>query len=163
MFPSRPSDVQDDPQADHNAAVWTAGSYLGDYASSELRPAESVFLERYSERLQGRVLEIGCGAGRLTGHLLAVAGSVHGIDISPRMVEHCRRTYPHGAYSVLDLRNLDELGEDSADAVIATYSVLDVLGDAERRRILGEIGRVLAPRRAADDLRPQPGLHPAAA
>jgi SAM-dependent methyltransferase len=136
---------QSDPQADHNAAVWREGSYLGDYASRELRPAERVFLERFDERLRGRVLEIGCGAGRLTGHLLGIAESVHGIDISPRMVEHCRRAYPRGTYSVLDLRNLGELEEDSADAVIATYNVLDVLGDTERRRVLGEIRRVLVP------------------
>jgi SAM-dependent methyltransferase len=104
-----------------------------------------VFLVRYRERLGGRVLELGCGAGRLTGYLLELAQSVHGIDVSPAMVAYCRQTYPRGEFSVLDLREVGQLGSGSFDAVVATYSVLDVLGDAERRRVLGQIREVLAP------------------
>jgi SAM-dependent methyltransferase len=104
-----------------------------------------VFLVRYRERLGGRVLELGCGAGRLTGYLLELAQSVHGIDISPAMVAYCRETYPRGDFSVLDLRDVGQFGSGSFDAVVATYNVLDVLGDDERKRVLGQIREVLAP------------------
>jgi SAM-dependent methyltransferase len=33
-----------------------------------------------------RVLEIGCGAGRLTKALAAIFGEVHGVDVSPEMI-----------------------------------------------------------------------------
>jgi SAM-dependent methyltransferase len=45
-----------------------------------------------------RVLEIGCGAGRVTAPLAQFFGEVHGVDISRHMVEHARQTvakYPN--------------------------------------------------------------------
>ncbi|HTS67035.1 MAG TPA: class I SAM-dependent methyltransferase [Candidatus Acidoferrales bacterium] len=40
---------------------------------------------------QMRVVEIGCGAGRLTRALAAVFGEVHAVDVSPEMIELARR------------------------------------------------------------------------
>src|SRR5450759_5733728 len=74
-----------------------------------------------------------------------MAHTVHGIDLSPAMVDYVKQTYPGGTFSVEDLRDVARLGSESFDAVIATYGVLDVLGDAERRRVLRAIGGVLAP------------------
>lgn len=37
---------------------------------------------------QMRVLEIGCGAGRVTRPLTDLFGEVHGIDVSPEMIQH---------------------------------------------------------------------------
>jgi SAM-dependent methyltransferase len=132
-------------QAARNAEVWRRGDFLSHYASRELRPAEVIFLVRYREFLQGRVLELGCGAGRLTGYLLEIAESVHGIDLSQGMVDYCNSVYPQGTFSVHDLRELATLAEGPLDAVIATYNVLDVLGEAERRRVLLDIRELLAP------------------
>lgn len=44
-----------------------------------------------------------------------------------------------------DLRDLSDFETGSLDAVAATANVLDVLDDAERRRVLQEIRRVLRP------------------
>lgn len=140
-----PADAHSDAQAHLNAEVWSKGDFIKHYTSRELRPGEVVFLVRYRERLGGRVLELGCGAGRLTGYLLELAQSVHGIDVAPAMVAYCRETYPRGDFSVLDLRDVGQFGSGSFDAVVATYNVLDVLGDAERKRVLGQIREVLAP------------------
>lgn len=41
---------------------------------------------------QMRVLEIGCGAGRVTSALAEVFGEVHGVDISGEMVKLARQT-----------------------------------------------------------------------
>ncbi len=136
---------ENDPQARRNSEVWGRGDLIGHYTSRELRPAEVVFLVRYRDELQGRTLELGCGAGRLTGYLIEMTHTVHGIDLSRAMVDYCKQTYPAGTFSVEDLRDVSRLGSESFDAVIATYGVLDVLGDAERRRVLRAIGGVLAP------------------
>jgi SAM-dependent methyltransferase len=134
-----------DDQAQLNSEVWRRGDFINEYASRTLRPAEVAFLVRYREQLGGRTLELGCGAGRLTGYLIDIATKAHGVDISPVMVSYCRQTYPNGTFSLGDLRDVGDFGEQTFDAVVATYGVLDVLGDAERRRVLREIGRVLAP------------------
>jgi SAM-dependent methyltransferase len=139
------SSEQTDTQADINSGVWKRGSFIGHYASRELRPAEVILLVRYREQLSGRTLELGCGAGRLTGYLVEIGLEVHGVDVSPAMVEHCTRTYPRGSFSVEDLRDLAHFGAESFDAVVGTYNVLDVLGDSERRRVLRAIGHVLKP------------------
>ncbi len=132
-----------DEQEQLNAGVWEHGDFVDLYTTRELRPAEAILLERYREALSGRVLELGCGAGRLTGHLSELTRELHGLDISPAMVEHCRRAYPDVAFTVGDLRDLSGFASDSLDAVLAPFNVIDVLGDGERRRVIGEIRRTL--------------------
>jgi SAM-dependent methyltransferase len=135
----------EDEQARANAAVWARGEFVDHYASRELRPAEVMFLVRYRDELRGSVLELGCGAGRLTGYLIEMASEVYGIDISPRMIDHCKRVYPGGNFHTLDLREIASLGTERFDAVIGTYNVLGVLGEEERRQALSTIAAVLRP------------------
>lgn len=135
----------DDEVSSLNDEVWARGEYVSNYASRRLRPVEEVLLDRYRDALSGRVLELGCGAGRLTGHLIELGGEVHGLDLAPAMVVYCREHYPRGKFVVGDLRDLSGFATGSLTAVVATSNVIDVLGDLERRRAIGEVRRVLAP------------------
>ena len=137
------TEMQEDHQARLNAELWAQGDFVEIYATRDLRPVEATLLDRHHDALTGRVLELGCGAGRLTGHLCELAQIVHGIDLSPDMVAFCRRTYPRAVFSEADLRDLSQFDDGSFDVVVAPFNVLDVLGDAERRRALKEIRRVL--------------------
>ena len=103
-------------------------------------------LVRYAESLGGRILELGCGAGRITGYLGARGGEVLGIDISPDMVAYCRKHYPELEFQVGDLSDLSGLADESRDLVVAEFNVLGVLDDAGRRRALRELRRVLVDR-----------------
>jgi SAM-dependent methyltransferase len=135
--------IAHDDQAHLNAAFWERGDYLEFYANRSLRPVEEVLLERFRDALAGSVLELGCGAGRLTGHLSEVAREVHGVDISPAMVAYCRQAYPSATFTVGDLRDLSAFESGHYDAVLAPFNVLDVLDDPERGGVLDEIRRVL--------------------
>jgi SAM-dependent methyltransferase len=135
--------IAQDDQAHLNAAFWERGDYLEFYANRSLRPVEEVLLERFRDALAGSVLELGCGAGRLTGHLSEVAREVHGVDLSPAMVAYCRRAYPGATFTVGDLRDLSAFEAGSYDAVVAPFNVLDVFDDPERGCVLDEIRRVL--------------------
>jgi len=104
-----------------------------------------VLLARYREVLSGRVLELGCGAGRLLGYFLTLGAQAHGIDLAPAMVEYCRRVYPTADVRVGDLRSVGEWDGGGLDSVFASYNVLDVLDDAERRRVLAAIRELIAP------------------
>jgi SAM-dependent methyltransferase len=126
-----------------NAQIWAEGDFVEFYASRQLRPVESLLLASHRQALAGEVLELGCGAGRLTGHLLEIAEAVHGLDISPAMIAYCRRYYPRGMFREGDLCDLSCFGEASFDAVIAPYNVLDTLGNGERHRILEQVRRLL--------------------
>jgi SAM-dependent methyltransferase len=114
------------------------------YTSRDLRPPEVGVLLRHREALSGRVLDVGCGTGRLTGYLTLMAASVHGVDVSEAMLDHCRRTYPDATYSQADMRDLSGFDDQAFNAIIASYSVLDVLDQSERLRTLGGFHRVLS-------------------
>ena len=74
----------------------------------------------------------------------ARGGDVLGIDISPSMIEYCRRRYPDLDFQVGDLADLGSLPDGSRELVIAEFNVLGVLDDLERKRVLRELHRILA-------------------
>jgi SAM-dependent methyltransferase len=129
----------DGDPAEPNAVLWARGEFVDVYANERLRPVEELLLRTQRPALSGRVLELGCGAGRITGHLGEISSDVHGIDISEAMIEHCTRTYPQLGFSVADLRDLASIGDGPYDAVVAGFNLLDILGDEERRRVLADI------------------------
>lgn len=133
-----------DPQARANR-TWGEHDYVAQYAHRRLRPVEVTLLLRHGHALRGRVLELGCGAGRLSGYLIELAGTFLGLDISTRMVEHCRRAYPDGSFDTGDLRDLSGIASGSWDAVVASFNVIDVLDDARRHAFLAEMQRTVAP------------------
>jgi SAM-dependent methyltransferase len=134
-------------QAQRNASerVWGSGGLLRRYGGRRLRPAESVLLDSYRESLSGAVLELGCGGGRLTAHLIGLADSVTGVDLAAAMVTHCRRAYPQATFRQGDLRDLSEFESESWDAIVAGFAVIDVLNDDERQVFLDEAHRLLRP------------------
>jgi len=146
----RRSDLGDLPAGDAglratNDGYWRA-DHVRDYATSELRPVEAIALERFGDEFAGgRLLELGCGAGRVTGHLAAIAGHVHALDISPSMVAYCRWAYPSSSFRVADMRDLDEYDDGLFDALVATFNVVDVLTHDERPDALKDWRRVLRP------------------
>lgn len=134
--------------ADHapaqiNTATWADGHFVDGYASRELRPVEVLILLRFRRALEGRVVELGCGAGRLTGYLAELGHEVYGIDVSPAMVAESQRRYPSVQFVTGDMRDLSRFGDGTVDAVVAGNNVLDILGDADRRMLLREIRRTL--------------------
>jgi SAM-dependent methyltransferase len=132
-------------RVERNVQVWAEGHFVRSYASQILRPAEATFLIKYAEFLQGRILELGAGAGRITGYLGARGGDVLAVDISPEMVEYARGRYPGATFVVGDLRDLSSYSAERWDVVVAAFNVLGVLDDPGRRTTLRAIGQILAP------------------
>lgn len=90
-----------------------------------------------------RILDAGCGAGRITRWLADRGVEVEGVDLSPGMVEQARLAHPDltfGVGSLLDLPCEDE----AFGGVLLWYSTIH-LSDAELERALGEAVRVASP------------------
>jgi SAM-dependent methyltransferase len=128
-----------------NNAVWSRGGYLPEYSWSELSAGETAWFERNREALSGRVLELGCGAGRLSARLLETASSFFAIDIAEDMVAHCRDAYPRGSFTLGDLSDLSQWDREAFSAVVGGCNVIDILDDADRGRLLDELHRILVP------------------
>jgi SAM-dependent methyltransferase len=128
-----------------NRTVWAEGRFVRSYAHRQLRPVEVLLLLRYHDEFRGRVLELGCGAGRLTGYLAELASEAYGIDLSSAMIAESRARYPQATFIEGDIRNLSHFDDGSLDIVFGSCNILDIFGDAERRETLREIHRVLRP------------------
>jgi SAM-dependent methyltransferase len=132
-------------QVEVNASLWRSGRYLSWYDHTTLQPAEALILARYREALTGRVLDVGCGAGRLLNYLVLMGADAHGVDISSRMVEYCRRRFPGVDVRVGDLSDLRATVPGPFDAIVLADNVLDVFDDAQRRTVLDHLHDLLAP------------------
>ncbi len=128
-----------------NTRAWAAGEHIETYANRVLTPVEVLLFARYREQLGRRVLDLGCGAGRVLGYLLMFGADAHGIDLAPKMVEHCRRAFPRATVQVGDVAALRDCIDGPFDVVIAPDNLLDVFDDAGRRHTLAGIREVLAP------------------
>lgn len=118
---------------------------LADHLGSS--PWDRAQLGAFAELVQtsggGPVLDAGCGTGRLIGHLLDLGLDVHGIDLSPGMVDVARRAHPSVPVAVGDLTALD-LPDASQAAALAWYSIIH-LPAADRPAAFAELHRVLRP------------------
>lgn len=113
-------------------------------AKTFTHPLDPALLEEYVPR-GARVLDYGCGYGRLTAELAGRGyRSVRGVDMSAALIARGRREHPE-----LDLLRWGgfplpfEDGEFDAALLFAVLTC--VPGDADQRAIAGELGRLVRP------------------
>lgn len=110
-------------------------------------PEDRRMIESFAARVNGgpggRVVDAGCGAGRMSRLLSSLGADVSGIDVSAGMVDVARRTYPELGFDVAELSDLP-YGDMALGGVFAWYSIIhSPPGDLPR--IFAEFHRVLAP------------------
>jgi len=88
-----------------------------------------------------RTIDIGCGEGRLTGHLSGLGHQIVGVDTSPSLVAAARELDPSMDVRLADAAALP-LDDASADLAIAFMSLHDIDPMPAAMR---EIARVLEP------------------
>lgn len=91
----------------------------------------------------GRVADVGCGTGRITGHLADLGLDVLGVDLSPGMLAVARAALPGLSFVEGSMAALD-LSDAGLDGVLAWYSLIHVL-PADVPDVLVELARVLRP------------------
>ncbi|WP_372669692.1 class I SAM-dependent DNA methyltransferase [Amycolatopsis kentuckyensis] len=91
----------------------------------------------------GQVGDLGCGTGRLTGHLASLGLDVFGVDLSPGMLAVARRAHPELRFEVGSLTAL-ELEDGSLAGALAWYSLIHTPPE-QLPAVVAELARVLAP------------------
>ncbi len=89
-----------------------------------------------------RVLDAGCGSGRVGSFLAAAGHQVVGVDIDPVLIDAARRDHPGPEWLVGDLAELDlpALGiTEGFDAIVCAGNVMTFLAPATRREVLRRV------------------------
>jgi SAM-dependent methyltransferase len=132
-------------QDEINGRVYERPDVLDYYASLSLRAPEATVLTRYRDDIaHRRVLDLGCGTGRLAAYLRQLTDSYTGVDRSPRMLAHCRRNFAGVPFFEADMRDLGQFGAASFDAVFAVFNLFDAVSHEDRLKVFEEVRRVLA-------------------
>lgn len=106
---------------------------------------EAALLDELPDRL-ARVLDLGCGDGRMLDLVLRARPDARGValDFSPLMLERLRSRYPPSGQVEIVAHDLDaplpELG--TFDAVVSSFAIHH-LEHSRKRQLYGEIWKVL--------------------
>ncbi|MBV7294613.1 class I SAM-dependent methyltransferase [Corynebacterium sp. TAE3-ERU12] len=93
-----------------------------------------------------RILDAGCGQGRVGGYLIDQGHQVTGVDIDPYLIDVARARHPEGAWHVADLADLPEVLADVAGftLIICAGNVLTFVDPADRKKVLAGFAALLA-------------------
>ena len=113
-----------------------------------LRIPEIAVLNELREKLRDmKMLDIGVGAGRTTGHFACLAKEYVGIDYSPLMITTAQKkfqNYPKKiSFLTMDARNMTFFPDGNFDFILFSWCGIDYVDHEDRLKILSEIRRVL--------------------
>ena len=87
------------------------------------RPLDAAIMRAFAELTGGPVADIGCGTGRITGHLHELGLDAFGIDLSDGMLDQARKLHPHLTFTQGDMTKLD-LADESLGGAVVWYSTV---------------------------------------
>ena len=93
---------------------------------------------------RSRILDAGCGPGRIAGALHERGHDVVGVDVDPVLIEAARADHPGPRYEVADLAALD-LGDARFDAAVMAGNVMVFVAEGTEGTVLERIAAHLRP------------------
>jgi SAM-dependent methyltransferase len=93
---------------------------------------------------RSRILDAGCGTGRLSKALHDRGHTVVGVDVDPALIDAAAHDYPGPRYVVADLATL-ELDEEPFDAALLAGNVLVFVAPGSEVDVLRRVGAHLKP------------------
>ncbi|HVU92487.1 MAG TPA: methyltransferase domain-containing protein [Jatrophihabitans sp.] len=93
---------------------------------------------------RARVLDAGCGPGRISGALHARGHTVVGVDVDPALIEAAEHDHPGPRYVVADLADLT-LDEEPFDAAVLAGNVLVFVTPGSEQQVLERVAAHVRP------------------
>ncbi|MCX4096412.1 class I SAM-dependent methyltransferase [Nocardia sp. alder85J] len=110
----------------------------------DTKPFDRAMLAAFAESAgAGPVADLGCGPGRLTGHLHGLGLDVFGVDLSPEMIRLARVAHPTLRFEVGPMQRL-AVADGSLGGIVAWYSIIHTPPQS-LPEVFAEFGRVLRP------------------
>lgn len=109
----------------------------------EERAVLALFADLVRAQGGGPVVDVGCGTGRITGHLRDLGLDAFGIDLSPGMIDVARRDHPGVRFDLGSMTDL-ALSDASVTGLVAWYSLIHIPDD-QISSVLAHFRRVLRP------------------
>jgi SAM-dependent methyltransferase len=99
-------------------------------------------------RPRSRILDAGCGPGRVGAALFARGHNVVGVDVDPELIAAAREDHPGPAWLMADLASLDlaSMGEpEPFDAIVVAGNVLAFVAPDTEVQVLKRLAAHLVP------------------
>ncbi|WP_172899095.1 class I SAM-dependent methyltransferase [Micromonospora coriariae] len=91
--------------------------------SQKVHADDLAFIGRHLAGRPGRVLDLGCGPGHITGYLRSLGVDAAGVDMVPQFIAHARATHPGVEFQLGSMDSLD-LADGSVAGILAWYSLI---------------------------------------
>lgn len=129
--------VRDDPG--HSA--WYIERFRTMAAEGADLDGEARFVDAMAPR-HARILDAGCGPGRVGGRLARLGHEVIGVDIDPALIDAARADHPDVTWMTADLARLDLPAAGIAepfDVIVCAGNVMTFLDPTTRRDVLARL------------------------
>jgi SAM-dependent methyltransferase len=125
-------------EEDPGHSQWYVERFRGMAARGEDLDGEARMIDAMASR-GSRILDAGCGPGRVGGHLARAGHDVVGVDLDPQLIAAARADHPGPVWLTGDLSELDlpAAGIPAGfDVIVCAGNVMTFVAPSTRREIL---------------------------
>ncbi|WP_179476189.1 class I SAM-dependent methyltransferase [Mycolicibacterium vinylchloridicum] len=133
-------------EADPGHSQWYIERFRAMASAGDDLAGEARFVDAMAPR-GARILDAGCGPGRVGGYLASAGHQVVGVDVDPALIAAAEQDHPGPRWLVGDLAELDLPARgiaDPFDIVVSAGNVMTFLAPSTRIRVLARLRAHLA-------------------
>ncbi|OBF60072.1 SAM-dependent methyltransferase [Mycobacterium sp. 852002-51971_SCH5477799-a] len=127
--------------ADPGHSQWYIERFRAMARAGDDLAGEARFVDAMAPR-GARILDAGCGPGRLGGYLAQAGHDVVGVDVDPALIEAAEQDYPGPRWLVGDLAELDLPARgisEPFDVIVSAGNVMAFLAPSTRVQVLSRL------------------------